>query len=304
VTASGTSARHAGDRYGFELSATDYRVVLEDGQVDSVVIATRPDLHAGLVVEALRAGKHVFVEKPLALTPDEARSIVAAYADSPRVLMVGFNRRFSPLVRAIKEFVGPVRPLVLTYRVNAGAIPSDHWVYDPVEGGGRWLGEGGHFVDLFQYVTDATPVNVSARTVTAGDSPAESFVVTIAFQDGSVGTIAYVDDADRAASRERLEVFGRGFACTLEDFRHLTLARNGRVRRIRRWEAARGYHEELTAWVAAVRGEAPAPVDVAIYAGNAACCFAAMESARTGTPVAVDAAALMPEDGGQREGER
>jgi predicted dehydrogenase/threonine dehydrogenase-like Zn-dependent dehydrogenase len=299
ATASGASARDVGDRLGFEVCTTDYHAVLADDHIDAVVIATRHDLHAGLVEEALRAGKHVFVEKPLALTPEEIRSVLAAYAASPRVLVVGFNRRYSPLIRTVKSFVGPARPLVLTYRINAGGVPSDHWVYDPVEGGGRWRGEGGHFVDLLQYVTDADPVHVIART--AGAEGQESFVITMAFRDGSVGTITYVDASDRAASRERLEVFGPGFACTLEDFRRATLVRNGRIRRIRRWEAARGHREELAAWVAAVRGEAPPPVDVATYAANAACCFAVLESARTGAPVAVEAGALMPESGAHQE---
>ncbi|HLY21487.1 MAG TPA: bi-domain-containing oxidoreductase [bacterium] len=291
ATATGLSARHVGDRLGFEVCTTDPRAVLDDDQVDAVVVATRHDLHASLAADALRAGKHVFVEKPLALTAEDVRAVVAAYTASPRTLMVGFNRRYSPIVRILKDFVGAVRPLVLTYRVNAGAIPADHWTYDPVEGGGRWLGEGGHFVDLLQYLTDAEPVEVFARSV--GPAGAASLVISLAFRDGSAGTIAYVDGADRALFRERLDVFGAGVACTLDDFRRATLARGGRVRQVRRLEAERGHREELRAWVAAAAGSASSPVPLETYVANAACCFAVAESVRTGRPVAVDAAALL-----------
>ncbi|HLJ60620.1 MAG TPA: bi-domain-containing oxidoreductase [bacterium] len=285
---SGLSARTAADRLGFEFCTTDPDAVLGDPHAGAVVIATRNDTHASLVEAALRAGKHVFVEKPLALTPQELTRVLAAYAASPRVLVVGFNRRYSPIVRRIKTFLGDEHPLTLAYHVNAGAVEADHWVHDPVEGGGRWLGEGGHFVDLLQYLTGADPVQVFARASAPEGEPGVSFVISLGFRDGSAGTIVYADGADRAAWRERLDVFGRGIACTLEDFRRAALARGGRVRRVTLREAARGHAEELAAWVAAVQGEAPPPVEMAAYAANTACCFAVLDSVRTGAPVAVE----------------
>jgi predicted dehydrogenase/threonine dehydrogenase-like Zn-dependent dehydrogenase len=294
ATASGTSARHVGDRLGFEFCTTDYRKVLEDEHVDAVVIATRHDLHASLAAAALAASKHVFVEKPLALVPDDVRKVLAAQQASGRVLVVGFNRRYSPLLRPVKAFLAGERPLTLVYRVNAGTVAADHWVYDPIEGGGRWLGEGGHFVDLLQWLTDADPVQVFARTSAPPGAAGESLVISLSFEERSAATIVYVDGSDRAESRERLEIFGRGCACTVEDFRQVTLVREGRVKRIKRWEAERGHREEMDAWVAAVRGDAPAPVDLVTYAANAACCFAVSESARTGVPVPVNVADLMP----------
>jgi predicted dehydrogenase len=298
ATASGVSARHAGGRLGFEFCTTDYREVLDDAEVQAVLVATRHDLHAQIACEALGAGKHVFVEKPLALTPEDVRAVLAAHAASGRVLVVGFNRRYSPLVGAVKAFLAGERPLVLVYRVNAGDVPPDHWVYDPVEGGGRWLGEGGHFVDLVQYLADADPVEVFARSSRPEGAAGPSFVISLALGDGGAATIVYTDGADRAASRERLEIFGRGCAATVEDFRRAQLVRGGRVQRIRRREAERGHREELRAWVAAVRGEAAAPVSPAGYAANAACCFAVLESVRSGGPVRVDAGALVPPGAG------
>jgi predicted dehydrogenase len=294
ATASGVSARSAGGRLAFEICTTDYRAVLDDPEVDGVVIATRHDLHAPLAAEALRAGKHVFIEKPLGLTSEDIRVVVAAYQESPRVLAVGFNRRFSPLVREVKRFFGGERPLALLYRINAGSIPPDHWVYDPIEGGGRWLSEGGHFIDLLQYVTDADPVSVFTRTISTEGTAGESLVISVGLHDSSAATIVYADGADRAESRERLEIFGRGRAATIEDFRRATLTSGGRPRRIRYGEASRGYYEELEAWVAAVLGKAPPAVPLPMYVANAACCFAVLESARSGAPVRVDVTAMMP----------
>jgi predicted dehydrogenase/threonine dehydrogenase-like Zn-dependent dehydrogenase len=299
---SGLSARHAGDRLGFERCTTQIEEVLDDPEIDAVAIATRHDLHASLAADALRRGKHVFVEKPLALTVDDLRVVLAAHAAASRVLVVGFNRRYSPLIRALKAFLGEGRPVALTYRVNAGEIAPDHWVYDPVEGGGRWLGEGGHFIDVLQYLTGADPVEVFARMSAPGTSvpsaaphdvaPGATLMVTLTFGDGSTAAVTYGDGADRAASRERLEVFGAGIAATLEDYRRLTLVHAGRVRRVRRPEAARGHAEELQAWLAAVRGITPPPVAASAYAANTLAGFAALDSCRTGKPVAVDVAGV------------
>lgn len=288
ATRSGLSARHAGDRLGFERCTTDVREIMNAPEIKAVVVATRHDLHAPLAIDALRSGKHVFVEKPLALTAEQTRGVLEAHAASSRVLMVGFNRRYSGLAGLLKEFLAGQRPLALTYRVNAGAIPPDHWVYDPKEGGGRWLAEGGHFIDLLQYLTEADPIEVFAR---AGGA---TLVVTAAFGDGSTASVVYADGADRAESRERLEAFGAGCAATLDDFRHLTLVRGGRARRIHRSETAKGFDEELRAWIAAVRGETAAPVAASAYAANTLACLAVLESVRTGKPVAVDAAAVLP----------
>lgn len=304
ATQTGLSARHAADRMGFERCTTDVRDVLDDPEIEAVVIATRHDLHGPMAADALRRGKHVFVEKPLALTADDLRAVLAAHGASTKVLVVGFNRRYSPFAHTLKEFVRDQRPLALTYHVNAGEVPSDHWVHDPREGGGRWLGEGGHFIDVLQYLTGANPVEVFARESTFGPVPAPgaALIVSLEFGDGSAATIVYADGADRADWRERLEAYGAGMAATLEDYRRLTLARAGRVRRIRRSEAARGHREELMAWIAAVRGSAPPPVDVSVYAANTLAGLAALESVRTGTPVAVNIGTVMPAQSSTQEG--
>ncbi|HLW46977.1 MAG TPA: bi-domain-containing oxidoreductase [bacterium] len=313
ATQSGLSARHTAERLGFERCSTDPREVLDDPEIRAVVIATRHDAHASLAADALRRGKHVFVEKPLALNVPELRTVWEAHAASGGVLVVGFNRRYSPLAGALKAFVGDRRPLAMTFRVNAGDIPSDHWVYDAREGGGRWLGEAGHFIDVLQYLTGTDPVEVYARLSAAGRPPSgglrdlsagATLTATLTFGDGSTGAVIYADGAERAESRERLEVYGAGIAATLDDNRRLTLVRGGRVRRARRVEAARGYREELRAWIAAVRGTSAPPVAMSAYAANTLAGLAALESARTGKPVAVDAAAVAPPGAGRPGGVR
>jgi predicted dehydrogenase/threonine dehydrogenase-like Zn-dependent dehydrogenase len=302
VTQTEVSAPHVAERLGFERCSTDAREVLDDPIIQAVIIATRHDAHASLTADALRCGKHVFVEKPLALTALDLRTVLEAHAASSRVLVVGFNRRYSSLMGALKGFLGAQRPLALTYRINAGEVPRDHWVYDAHDGGGRWLGEAGHFSDVFQYLTGADPDAVFARATRggagAGETPPDilagaTIMATLTFGDGSIGTLIYADGADRAASRERLEVYGSGIAATLEDNRRLTLARGGRVRRASRMDAARGHQEELQAWVAAVRGTTPPPVAVASYAANTLAGLAAMESLKTGQSVPVDTASVI-----------
>ncbi|MEJ2224986.1 MAG: bi-domain-containing oxidoreductase [Syntrophobacterales bacterium] len=165
ATTSGVTSQHLAQKYGFAYATTDYREILQDDKVNKVIITTPHHLHGRHVVEALQAGKHVLVEKPLCLTEEELAEIQAAY-DGSRLLMVGFNRRFAPLALEIKKILaGRTTPLVITYRVNAGYIPDDSWVHDPEVGGGRLLGEVCHFIDFLQFMTEAEPTTVSCLSI-------------------------------------------------------------------------------------------------------------------------------------------
>src|SRR5262249_35707613 len=195
ATGSGGTARDAGERYGFSRGTTDPREIFDDLAVRAVVIATRHDSHARLAIEALRAGKDVFVEKPLALTAADAGRVLRAADAGPGLLMVGFNRRYSDLAVEARRRLGAAGPLVISYRVNAGSIPPEHWVHDPVVGGGRLVGEGCHFVDLVQYLTGEQPVLVSAHGVADPSGrlrPDDNVSVTIRLSGGSVASILYV----------------------------------------------------------------------------------------------------------------
>jgi predicted dehydrogenase/threonine dehydrogenase-like Zn-dependent dehydrogenase len=257
ATATGPSARAAADRFNAPLATTDANEVFEADDVDAVVIATRHDTHADYAARALRAGKHVFVEKPLALDEEGLRVVEEAAADSGRVLMVGFNRRFAPLARRLREALGGRGPLVISYRVNAGRVPRSHWTHDPEVGGGRIVGEVCHFVDLASFLCDAVPVRVSAMALGDGSEPREdNLAATLSFTNGSVAVIVYTALGDPAMPKERVEVLGEQGAAALDDYTELRLYRGGHEARVK-GKRDKGHDAEMAAFVQACRGGRP-----------------------------------------------
>jgi len=314
ATATGSSARHVGAKFGFAYCTTDYRELLKDPDVDCIFIATRHNLHAWLVVEALEAGKHVFVEKPLALNARQLQQVTEAYTSAlggrpSAVVMVGFNRRFSPFTVQAREWLTPrSEPLVVNCRVNAGFVPGDSWVHDPVEGGGRIIGEVCHFVDLIQYLTDSVPLRVYAETISGHGAyfASDNLVVTLKLADGSVATITYTAAGDRAFPRERIEVFSGGAACLIDNFKSITCTKRG-CRRAKRnlLRLDRGHKAQFEAFVAAVRNGGPPPVDFTQYVYTTLATFAIEESLRRSIPIAVDLGILhSDEEGGRGEMEK
>ena len=236
ATASGISAHDVGKRFGFAYAVSSAEEVLDDAAVNLVVIGTRHDLHAELARKALERNKNVFVEKPLALNDEQLDAVMLAAGSSTARLMVGFNRRFSPLAQRAKEFFnGRETPLSLLYRVNAGRIPKEHWTQNADEGGGRIVGEVCHFIDLMQYLTGAPPVSAFAESISAKSSKivdADSVFITLRFADGSNGAIAYLSEGDKGLAKERLEIFGAGRVFVLDDFRRATLYKDGREEQV------------------------------------------------------------------------
>jgi predicted dehydrogenase len=257
-TRTGASGRHTATRFGFDYCTTGLDELLADDRIDSIVIASPHHLHARQVIAALEAGKHVFVEKPLCLDEDELTRIEAAHRRAGRVLMVGFNRRFAPMAAELKRFVGDAgEPLFLQYRVNAGFIPTEHWVHDPLVGGGRLVGEAVHFIDLASWVIGAAPEAISAQGLPdSGRYRSDNFAIRLQYPDGSLAEIAYLANGSRALGKERVEVHGGGRSAVLEDFRTLRLMADG-TRRVRNWLGAdKGHEAECRAFVQAVRGGA------------------------------------------------
>ncbi len=284
-TSRGLSARHAAERFGFEFSATDVREVIGDDRVQLAVIATRHDSHAALAVAALRAGKHVFVEKPLAIDEEGLRLVVDAAGQAGRHLMVGFNRRFAPLIQmASDKFRGHARPLAMVYRVNAGAVPASHWTQDPEEGGGRIIGEACHFVDLLQYLCGSEPVSVFAAAVAGQD---DTVSITIRFADGSVGTILYFANGDKAVAKEYLEVHGAGRTFILEDFRRARYTENGRTSVWRSPVKDKGQKSELEALLQAINNGRPTPIPLEEAVLATLTTFRVLDSLRLGREVPV-----------------
>jgi predicted dehydrogenase/threonine dehydrogenase-like Zn-dependent dehydrogenase len=272
ASARGLSAEAVRARYQAAYATTDAAAVLGDPNVDAVIIATRHDSHAALAAEALRRGKHVFVEKPLAITAEQLALVREAAAASGAILSVGYNRRFSPLLADLRaHFSGRTEPLAMIYRVNAGRIPLKSemgWVHDPQVGGGRILGEVCHFVDALQAVCGARPKTVQASGVApgrldlAGD---DTVTIVIGFDDGSTGTIHYFANGDASFPKERLEVFGGERIAVLDNFRALELVAHGKTRRQKAFNIRKGFAEEAAAFLEGCRtGKAPIPLETLI----------------------------------------
>lgn len=257
ANASGLSARAVADKYRCLFCTSDYRELLSRGDIDAVLVATRHHLHAQIAADALRAGKDVFVEKPLAMTEEQLRLVGETLGQHPeRLLMVGFNRRFSPLVKELRDAMSDA-PLMLHYRVNAGFIPGTNWVQDPEVGGGRIVGEICHFVDLMQFLTQSEPLEVFARAVPGTEErrgDPDTLSIQLQFGDGSVGSIAYVANGDASFPKERIEVFGGGVVGVIDNWRRLEVQKHGRRHGRRLWlSAAKGHAEEMAAFAEAVR---------------------------------------------------
>ncbi len=291
ATATPLTGRDVAARVGFQYATTDYRELIADPDVDAVLIATRHGLHARLVVEALAGGKHVFVEKPLALSHEELASILAAQrAASDSVLMVGFNRRFSPFtVQLTRWLEGIEEPLVVHCRVNAGPVAADSWVHDAAEGGGRILGEMCHFIDLAQALCRADPIRVQADALLSPSYLAsDNVAATLRFGNGSLASIVYVATGDKSFSRERVEVFGGGAVGVIDNFRSVSFRSRGRERKMTRPGVDRGHRAELAAFFEAVRRGGPSPVSFERYVTTTLATFALEEALRTGRSVAVE----------------
>lgn len=326
ASATGVSARHAGDKFGFDYCTTDYHELLGDPHIDAIIIATRHDSHASLTAAALRAGKHVFVEKPLALNKSELDELVQTYQEvmaggvqptagdtavrgrrSP-VIMVGFNRRFSPFTVALKQWLAfSGLPMVVQCRVNAGYVPPERWEQNPETGGGRIVGEVCHFIDLIQYLADASPVQVYAQAMQAAGqyTGEDNLVIALQMGDGSVGTITYTASGDKAFPRERIEVFRGGAVGLIENFSMASFTRQGHTRRKRNLLAVdRGHRAEMAAFFSAICVGGPPPVSFAEYVLTTLATFAIVESMQRGEPVCVEhptalAASLRLGSGGQ-----
>jgi polar amino acid transport system substrate-binding protein len=291
ATASGISAHDVGKRFGFAYAVSSAEEVLEDARVNLVVIGTRHDMHAELARKALERDKHVFVEKPLALHDRELQSVIESAGSSAGKLMVGLNRRFSPLAQRAKDFfAGRETPLSILYRVNAGRIRTEHWVQDEVEGGGRIVGEVCHFIDLMQYLTGAAPVFVFAESMSAKSSKivdADSVFITLRFADGSHGAVAYLSEGDKALAKERVEIFGAGRVFVLEDYRRATLYKDGREDHVTLKAQDKGQQAQVRAICASLLGGGAAPIGLEELAATSRATFRVLDSLRERRPFEV-----------------
>jgi predicted dehydrogenase len=285
ASSGGVSGAYAGRKFGFEFVTSDYNRVLEDEEINTIFIATRHSSHASLVIEALKKGKNVYVEKPLALNVDELKDIISAYKDSDRVLMVGFNRRFSPFIRRLKEVISSRKdPLCINIMVNAGMIPFDNWVYDPEIGGGRIVGEACHFIDLSRFIVVSRIVEVYAITTKGhSGSDEDKMVINLKFEDDSIGTINYFANGSKTYPKERVEVFNEGKILVIDNFKSLIgYGVNCRLKSLRQ---NKGHEKEVEEFIKAVSDgrESPIPFEELVEVTLAS--FSAVKSATLGMPI-------------------
>ena len=288
ASSGGLHAQHSGKKFGFKYAASNEDEIINDPDINTVAILTRHDSHAELVIKALKAGKHVFVEKPLAINSEQLEQVNKLLISNLRSLLtVGFNRRFSPLAQSLKSLTSNLQePKYIHYRVNAGAIPLNHWTQDPEIGGGRIIGEASHFVDFITFLIGAPPISVTAHALPDNGKYREDNVsMTFTFPDGSIGVVDYLANGDKSLPKERVEVFCEGRIAVLDDFRVLQTLKDGKKKEERLSMQDKGWVDEWKAFAKAIRegGQPPIPYEQLI--GVTKSTFAAIESLREAKPV-------------------
>jgi predicted dehydrogenase len=282
ASSGGLHAQHSGKKFGFQYATSSEDEIINDPNINTIAILTRHDSHADLVIKSLKAGKHVFVEKPLAINSTQLLAISKQLkANSQSLMTVGFNRRFSPLAQQLKSSIGNRQSAIYAhYRVNAGYLPLNHWTQDPNLGGGRIIGEACHFIDLISFLVGAPPVSVTAHALPdQGKYREDNVSMTFTFPNGSIGVVDYLANGDKSHPKERLEVFCDGMIAVLDDYVSLTTVKDGK-KKVENHAQDKGWKNEMQAFAQAIRegGESPIPYEQII--GVTKSTFAAVESIR------------------------
>jgi polar amino acid transport system substrate-binding protein len=288
VTATGPSARRTAEKFGFSSCGTEAGTALADPSVGLVFVTTRHDSHARLAVDALRASKAVWLEKPVGLSEAEVDAVSRAVEETGGFLAVGYNRRFSPHARAAREaLAGRSGPLAVHYAVAAGPPPRGTWVTDPREGGGRIVGEACHFVDLCTYLVGSPPANVFARALGRDLDADDSMVAVLGFPDGSTATLEYLARASAELPKERFEASADNCTVQCDNYRLTRILRGGRTRRVRTLNQDKGQRAAVREVIEAVREGRPSPFSLADVEAVSRATFAMLASARSGLCVAL-----------------
>jgi predicted dehydrogenase/threonine dehydrogenase-like Zn-dependent dehydrogenase len=294
VTNTALSAANAVRKFGFARSATDSAGLLSANDIDAVLIGTRHASHSVLACAALRTGKAVFVEKPLAISRDALDEIVRTIEQTGNDrLTVGFNRRFSPLLLQMKTAWGErVGPHIIHYRVNAGPLEKGSWYSQSATEGSRFVGEGGHFIDTVSCWLEMDPVQVSGAAA-LGDQ--DNLSATLSYPDGSIATISYLTDGDQSVPKERIEIFGEGKTVCFDNFSQFEIWQRGRSSTTRSRTLDKGQKAELNAFVNAVKSGAGMPISIASLLATTSATLAVQESIAANRPVAVAETSASPE---------
>jgi len=289
ASSTGRSGTFLAKKYHIPYSTSDYHEILSDPEVELVIITTRHDLHAQMVIEALESGKNVFVEKPLALNREELEQIVQAYQKAEKALMVGFNRRFSPFVQKIKSLIGESNePINIIANMNAGFIPSNVWVHDPQVGGGRIIGEACHFIDLISFLTssEVDKVFMSGLGINP-DIRTDNASLILKYKNGSQGIINYFSNGSKAYSKERIEVYSQGRTLILDNFRELQGYGFSRFKKLK-GKQDKGHQAQFERLIKAMKKGSEALIDFNSILNTTKASFAAIESLQKGCWVTVE----------------
>lgn len=272
ATSGGINGVIHGEKAGFSEATTDTQALIENSSINTIAIVTRHNSHAYFVKEALKAGKNVFVEKPLAITHEELAEVEAAYnealkADKSPKLMVGFNRRFSPQIQKMKALLEPIKePKSFIMTMNAGSIPADHWTQDNNVGGGRIIGEACHFIDLMRYLAGSEIVSVQARRMGDTDSveiTEDKAAIILGFADGSFGTIHYFANGAASFPKERVEVFVAGKVLQLDNFVKLKGFGWKGFKKFNLWKQDKGQNNCSKLFLDSIKNGSVAPITAA-----------------------------------------
>lgn len=277
ATARPHNARNIADKYGFSSCTGNADEVISNPNVNTVFIATRHDSHGEYVLKSLKEGKNVFVEKPLCLHESELEEIRNAYQNSKSILMVGFNRRFAPMIRKIREQFREGAPVAINYRINAGIVPADHWIHDPSIGGGRIIGEVCHFIDLCMHLARSPLSELSAHRMDDGGGLMDTVVISIAFRNGSTASLSYFSNGNKLVSKEYLEVFGSGMTAILDDFKTLTIY--GKSASKTSGNQDKGHQSEIAEFLQAIQNGQPSPIPAEELFLSTLATFKVLESA-------------------------
>lgn len=290
VTATSAGSRSVADRFGFHSCSTDANDILNDPSISTVFIATRHDSHAEYVIRALRAGKHVFVEKPLCFTTEELEEIrLLVNQETPKsgqVLMVGYNRRFSPLTQRLKANFRS-SPMSMVYRVNAGKIPSESWIQDKDFGGGRILGEVCHFIDYLSFINGSLPRFLNATAMSDQTTLHDTVSISVQYQNGSIGTVHYFSNGSSALKKEYVEIYQTGTTAVLNDFTELTIFGKGKPQRKRLLVQDKGQKNEVKLFIKAIEKGMLPPIAFEELYNASLVSIKAMDSLRSRAVVSV-----------------
>ncbi len=286
LTNSGTTSKRVAEKFKFQFCTSDEADLFNE-TTNTVFVATRHDSHGQYVLKSLIAKKNVFVEKPLCLLEAELKEIIIEQAKSNKLVMVGFNRRFSPLTKKLKKAIGN-SPMTILYRINAGAIPVDNWIQDKEIGGGRILGEVCHFIDFLTFLNGSLPTKVSASSLPDSSHLNDTLNILIQFENGSSGIIAYYANGSKLMTKEYIEVFSAGISATLNDFKELKIYGKGKVKKTKLYNQNKGQKEMIDAFIKSLLEDGQAPISFEEIVSVTRASFKVLESiSRNGNQISI-----------------